>query len=98
MERHFKQKTASASGKTVISQHYYIRYSMGAFFRILLIAILIFYAFNIIVKLIFRHKMKKLQKQMEQFQQGGTEAQSEEAKTPHVDPNIGEYTDYEEVE
>ena len=42
--------------------------------------------------------MKKLQKQMEQFQQGGAEAQSEEAKTPHVDPNIGEYTDYEEVE
>ena len=98
MERHFTQKTAFASGKTVISQHYYIRYSMGAFFRILLVAILIFYAFNIIVKLIFRHKMKKLQKQMEQFQQGGAEAPSDEAKTPHVDPNIGEYTDFEEVE
>jgi hypothetical protein len=42
--------------------------------------------------------MKKLQKQMEQFQQGGAEAPSDEAKTPHVDPNIGEYTDFEEVE
>ena len=71
---------------------------MGSFLKILLIAILIFYAFNMIVKLIFRRKMKKLQQQMEQFQQGGSEAPSDEAKTPHVDPNIGEYTDFEELE
>ena len=51
-----------------------------------------------IVKLIFRRKMKKLQQQMEQFQQGGAEAPTDEAKTPHVDPNIGEYTDFEELE
>ena len=71
---------------------------MGSFLKILLIAILIFYAFNMIVKLIFRRKMKKLQQQMEQFQQGGSEAPTDEAKTPHVDPNIGEYTDFEELE
>lgn len=71
---------------------------MGAFFRILLIAILIFYTFSMVVRLVFKWRMKKLQQQMEQFQQGGAEAPSDEAKTPHVDPNIGEYTDFEEVE
>ena len=71
---------------------------MGTFLNILLITILVFYAFNLIIKLIFRRKMKKLQQQMEQFQQGGTEVPSDEDKTPHVDPNIGEYTDFEEVE
>ena len=69
-----------------------------AFLRFILYAVLIFYVINMIVKLIFRHKMKKLQQQMEQFQQGEAEAPSDEAKTPHVDPNIGEYTDFEEVE
>ena len=69
-----------------------------AFLRFILYAVLIFYVINMIVKLIFRHKMKKLQQQMEQFQQGGAEAPSDEAKTPHVDPSIGEYTDFEEVE
>ncbi len=71
---------------------------MGAFFRILLIAILIFYIFSMVVRLVFKWRMKKLQQQMEQFQQGESEAPSDEAKTPHVDPNIGEYTDFEEVE
>ena len=69
-----------------------------ALLRFILYAVLIFYIINMIVKLIFRHKMKKLQQQMEQFQQGGAETTSDEAKTPHVDPNIGEYTDFEEVE
>jgi uncharacterized membrane protein (DUF106 family) len=69
-----------------------------AFLRFILFAVLIFYVINMIVKLIFRRKMKKLQQQMEQFQQGGAGAPSDEAKTPHVDPNIGEYTDFEELE
>jgi len=69
-----------------------------AFLRFILYAVLIFYVINMIVKLIFRRKMKKLQQQMEQFQQGGAEATTDEAKTPHVDPNIGEYTDFEELE
>ena len=51
-----------------------------------------------VVRLVFKWRMKKLQQQMEQFQQGESEAPSDEAKTPHVDPNIGEYTDFEEVE
>ena len=72
---------------------------MGAFFRILLIAILIFYAFNMIIKLIFRRKMKKLQQQMEQFSQGETQPKQEQSQTAHhIDPNIGEYTDFEEIE
>jgi len=71
---------------------------MGSFFKILLIAVLFFYAFSMIVRLIFKRKMKKFQQQMEQFQQGGAEASTDEAKTPHVDPNIGEYTDFEELE
>ncbi len=71
---------------------------MGAFFRILLIAVLIFYAFNMIIKMIFRHKMKKLQQQMEQFSQGEAQNPTEETQKTHVDPNIGEYTDFEEIE
>ena len=70
---------------------------MGAFWKTLLTALLIFYAFSMIIKLIFRRKMKKLQKQMEQFTQDETAPQPEGTKNPHVDPNIGEYTDFEEV-
>jgi hypothetical protein len=43
--------------------------------------------------------MKKLQQRMDDvMQQGGQNTQSNEDKTPHLDPNIGEYTDFEEVE
>lgn len=75
----------------------FIQTDMG-FLRILLIAVLIFYAFNMIIKMIFRHKMKKLQQQMEQFSQGEAQSPTEETQKAHVDPNIGEYTDFEEIE
>jgi len=39
-----------------------------------------------------------LQRQMENFGQEEASSTNDEAKTPHVDPNIGEYTDFEEVE
>lgn len=68
------------------------------FLRIILFAALIFYAFSLLIRLIFRRKMRKLQKQMEQFSQGDSKAPSNEDKNPHIDPNIGEYTDFEEVE
>ena len=71
---------------------------MGAFLKIILYAVLIFYAFNMLIKLIFRRKMRKLEKQMNQFGQEEAKTDSNEEKKPHVDPNIGEYTDYEEVE
>ena len=71
---------------------------MGSFWRILLISVLIFYIFNLIVKWIFRRKMRKLQEQMEQFGQNGTQPEKDEDKNPHVDPNIGEYTDFEEID
>ena len=52
-----------------------------------------------IIKLIFKHKMKKLQQRMDDVMQQGTQSpESEEDKTPHIDPSIGEYTDFEEVE
>ena len=70
---------------------------MGAFFRILLTAVLFFYAFSLIIKLIFRRKMRKLEKQMKQFSQEDTQTGTNESKNPHVDPNIGEYTDFEEI-
>lgn len=70
---------------------------MGAFLKIILYAVLIFYAFNMLIKLIFRRKMRKLEKQMNQFGQEEAKADSNEEKKPHVDPNIGEYTDYEEI-
>ena len=66
--------------------------------RFILLAALIFYAFSSLVKLIFRRRMRKLQEQMEQFSQGDTQTPSNEDKNPHIDPNIGEYTDFEEVE
>jgi len=71
---------------------------MGAFWKTLLTALLIFYAFSMIIKLIFRRKMKKLQRQMEQYTQDETASQPEGTNPPHVDPNIGEYTDFEEIE
>ena len=70
---------------------------MGAFLKIILYAVLIFYAFNMLIKLIFRRKMRKLEKQMNQFGQEEAKTDSSEEKKPHVDPNIGEYTDYEEI-
>ena len=70
---------------------------MGAILRILLTAVLFFYAFSMLVKLIFRRKMRKLEKQMNQFTQEETKTSTHEDKKPHVDPNIGEYTDFEEI-
>ena len=66
--------------------------------RFILLAALIFYAFSSLVRLIFRRRMRKLQEQMDQFSQGDTKTPSNEDKNPHIDPNIGEYTDFEEVE
>ena len=67
--------------------------------RILLIIIFFFYAFELIVKWIFRRKMKKLQQRMDDVMQQGTQSTpSNEDKNPHIDPSIGEYTDFEEVE
>ena len=71
---------------------------MGSLLRIILYAVLLFYAFNMLIKLIFRRKMQKLEKQMNQFTQEDTQTGTNEAKNPHVNPNIGEYTDFEEVE
>ena len=71
---------------------------MGSFWKILLVSVLIFYIFSLIIKWIFRRKMRKLQEQMEQFGQNGTQSERDEAKNPHVDPSIGEYTDFEEIE
>ena len=70
---------------------------MGAFLRILLTAVLFFYAFSMLIKLIFRRKMRKLEKQMNQYAQEETKTVNNEDKKPHVDPNIGEYTDFEEI-
>lgn len=59
---------------------------------ILTIIVLAFYAFCLIIKRIFDRKIKRLQRQAEAQQK------EDEAKSPHIDPNIGEYTDFEEVE
>ncbi|MCR5040166.1 MAG: hypothetical protein K6A94_12630 [Bacteroidales bacterium] len=71
---------------------------MGTLLRILFTIILIFYAFSMIIKLIFRRKLKKLQQQAEQFTQTNNEPRSNETTKVHIDPNIGEYTEYEEIE
>lgn len=67
-------------------------------FRTLLIIILMFYAFSMITKLVFKRKMKKLEQQMKAYSQDETPSARDEARNPHVDPNIGEYTEFEEVE
>lgn len=71
---------------------------MGSFWKIILLAVLIFYVFTMIIKWIFRRKMRKLEKQMEEFGQNGTQTEKNDSQNPHIDPNIGEYTDFEEVE
>ena len=71
---------------------------MGGFWKILLTAVLVFYAFDMIIKLIFKRKARKLQQQMEESLDSDCISQTEDEAKPHVDPNIGEYTDYEEVE
>ena len=72
---------------------------MGSFWKILLTVILLFYAFEMIIKWIFKRKMKKLQQRMDEvMQQEPQDNKSNEDKTPHIDPDIGEYTDFEEVE
>jgi predicted membrane protein len=71
---------------------------MGTLLRILFTIILIFYAFSMIIKLIFRRKLKKLQQQAEQFTQTNDEPRTHETTKVHIDPNIGEYTEYEEIE
>ena len=67
-------------------------------FGALLIIVFVFYVFSVIVRLIFKHRIKKLQHQMENHDREGTPSNNDEARTPHIDPNIGEYTDFEEVE
>lgn len=64
----------------------------------MLTAVLIFYVFNMIINLIFRRKARKLRQQMEESLNNDRTTQIEDETKPHVDPNIGEYTDYEEVE
>ena len=74
---------------------------MGAFWKIILIAVLLFYVFTLIIKWIFRRKMRKLEEQMEQFgqnRQNASPMENEVPKNPRIDPNIGEYADFEEVE
>lgn len=65
---------------------------MIVLFSILIVIVLIFYAFSLIIKKIFDRRIKRLQQQVENQQK------EDEAKGPHIDPNIGEYTDFEEVE
>jgi hypothetical protein len=75
----------------------YLDIPMGLL-NILLIILLVFYAFSLIIKLIFKRKIKKLEHQMSGFNQDETPSANDEMKNPHIDPNIGEYTEFEEVE
>lgn len=68
---------------------------MEGLLTFLFIVVVVFYAFSMIIKLIFRHKMKKLEKEMHE---NGFDEPKEKEQKIHVDPNIGEYTDFEEIE
>ena len=65
---------------------------------ILLIIVLGFYVFSLIIKKIFDRRIKRLNEQMEQFAQNGPSDETNNQKNPRINPNIGEYTDFEEVE
>ena len=67
-------------------------------FSILLIIVLGFYVFSLIIKKIFDRRIKRLNEQMEQFAQNEPQDEPNSPKGPHIDPNIGEYADFEEVE
>ena len=69
-----------------------------ALLKIILYAVLIFYLFSMITRWVFKRKMRRLQQRMDDVMQQGQAPQPTEDKTPHIDPNIGEYTDFEEVE
>ena len=71
---------------------------MGPFLRIILTAVLFFYLFSMIIKLIFRWRIKRLERKMRAYSQEDPSPTTDDARNPHIDPNIGEYTDYEEVE
>ena len=64
---------------------------------ILLLIVLIFYAFSMLIKLIFNRKIKKLNREMERSAQNNTQDNADQQKTPRVNPDIGEYTDFEEI-
>lgn len=70
---------------------------MGAFLEIILIAILFFYAFSMIIRILFQHKIKKATRQMQQEFADDYQDTTKKPSNPHVDPNIGEYTDFEEI-
>ena len=65
---------------------------------ILLVIVLVFYAFSMVIKLIFNRKIKRLNREMERFSESETTDNDSGQKNPRVNPNIGEYTDFEEVE
>ena len=71
---------------------------MGSFLRILLVVVLFFYAFSMPIKLIFNHKIRKLNRKMNQQAEDELQETSKKTQNPHVNPNLGEYTDFEEVE
>ena len=66
--------------------------------RTLLIIVLFFYAFSMIIRLIFNHKMRKLNRKMQQQAEEEMQETPKKTQNPHIDPNLGEYTDFEEVE
>lgn len=66
--------------------------------RTLLIIVLFFYTFSMIIRLIFSHKMRKLNRKMQQQAEEEMQETPKKPQNPHIDPNLGEYTDFEEVE
>ena len=66
--------------------------------RTLLIIVLFFYAFSMIIRLIFNHKMRKLNRKMQHQAEEEMQETPKKPQNPHIDPNLGEYTDFEEVE
>ena len=67
------------------------------FFKVLIVSVLIFYAFSLIIKKIFDRKMNKLKRQVQEQFSPEEQPTAKEKTNPHIDPNIGEYTDFEEV-
>lgn len=77
---------------------------MEGLFTFLSIVIIVFCAFHLVINLIFKHKIRKLNKEFKQetFDKQQFEQQRQKGDTrkkkPRVDPKIGDYTDFEEID
>lgn len=74
---------------------------MEGLITFLFLIVVVSYVIRIVFKLFIRHKINKITQDFQgQFETEEDEEEDNNTQTRnvHIDPNIGEYTDYEEIE